>query len=36
MLLINAEIDLSAGFVFTLAPFILVLFYNNGLPMFHA
>ncbi|MQA11762.1 MAG: ABC transporter permease [Pseudonocardiaceae bacterium] len=36
MLLICAEIDLSAGFVFTLAPFILILFYNNGLPLFLA
>jgi simple sugar transport system permease protein len=33
MLLICGEIDLSAGFVFTLAPFVLVLFNNNGLPL---
>ncbi len=36
MLLICAEIDLSAGFVFTLAPFVLMLFYQNGAPMFLA
>jgi simple sugar transport system permease protein len=36
MLLICAEIDLSAGFVFTLSPFVLMLFYNNGLPLFLA
>jgi len=34
MLLICAEIDLSAGFVFTLAPFVLLLFYKNGAPLF--
>ncbi|HET9141512.1 ABC transporter permease [Actinophytocola sp.] len=33
MLLICGEIDLSAGFVFTLAPFVLMLFYVNGAPM---
>lgn len=36
MLLICGEIDLSAGFVFTLAPFILMLFFNNGFPLFLA
>jgi simple sugar transport system permease protein len=36
MLLTCAEIDLSAGFVFTLAPFVLMLFYNNGAPLFLA
>ncbi|GAA1710604.1 ABC transporter permease [Fodinicola feengrottensis] len=36
MLLICGEIDLSAGFVFTLAPFVLVLLNNNGLPLFVA
>lgn len=36
MLLICGEIDLSAGFVFTLAPFVLILFYNNGLPLIAA
>jgi simple sugar transport system permease protein len=33
MLLICGEIDLSAGFVFTLSPFILVVFHNNGAPL---
>ncbi|HEX5407554.1 MAG TPA: ABC transporter permease [Pseudonocardiaceae bacterium] len=33
MLLICGEIDLSAGFVFTLSPFVLMLFYNNGVPL---
>lgn len=33
MLLICGEIDLSAGFVFTLAPFILSTFNNNGMPV---
>jgi simple sugar transport system permease protein len=33
MLLICGEIDLSAGFVFTLAPFVLVLFVNNHVPL---
>ena len=33
MLLICGEIDLSAGFVFTLSPFILMIFYNNGFPL---
>ncbi|HEU5470274.1 MAG TPA: ABC transporter permease [Actinophytocola sp.] len=33
MLLICGEIDLSAGFVFTLSPFVLMLFYVNGAPM---
>lgn len=32
MLLICGEIDLSAGFVFALAPFVMVLLINNGLP----
>jgi simple sugar transport system permease protein len=36
MLLICGEIDLSAGFVFTLAPFIFVIFVNNGLPLWLA
>lgn len=36
MLLICGEIDLSAGFVFTLAPFVLILFFNNGFPLFFA
>ena len=36
MLLICGEIDLSAGFVFTLAPFILVIFVNNGAPLWLA
>lgn len=31
-LLICGEIDLSAGFTFTLAPFIMMAFYNAGLP----
>jgi simple sugar transport system permease protein len=33
MLLICGEIDLSAGFVFTLAPFAMIIFYNNGVPL---
>jgi simple sugar transport system permease protein len=33
MLLICGEIDLSAGFVFTLAPFIVMIFVNNGVPL---
>jgi simple sugar transport system permease protein len=33
MLLICGEIDLSAGFVFTLSPFLLMLFYNGGVPL---
>jgi simple sugar transport system permease protein len=33
MVLICGQIDLSAGFVFTLAPFVLMLFYNNGWPL---
>jgi simple sugar transport system permease protein len=33
MLLICGEIDLSAGFVFTLSPFVLMVFYNNGVPL---
>jgi len=32
MLLICGEIDLSAGFVFTLTPFVLTLFLKNGAP----
>src|SRR5690242_2222402 len=36
MLLICGEIDLSAGFVFTLAPFVLVLFSVNGWPLWLA
>ncbi|MEV4057060.1 ABC transporter permease [Amycolatopsis sp. NPDC049688] len=36
MLLICGEIDLSAGFVFTLAPFILMLFFVNGCPLWLA
>jgi simple sugar transport system permease protein len=36
MLLICGEIDLSAGFTFTLAPFVLMLFYVNGTPLFVA
>lgn len=36
MLLICGEIDLSAGFVFTLAPFQLTLFHVNGAPLFLA
>lgn len=36
MLLICGEIDLSAGFAFTLAPFVLMLFYVNGTPLFLA
>jgi simple sugar transport system permease protein len=33
MLLICGEIDLSAGFVFTLSPFVLMSFYNGGTPL---
>ena len=33
MLLICGEIDLSAGFVFTLAPFLLSTFADNGVPL---
>lgn len=33
MLLISGEIDLSAGFVYTLSPFVLMIFYNNGAPL---
>ncbi|WP_037065747.1 ABC transporter permease [Pseudonocardia acaciae] len=33
MLLICGEIDLSAGFVFTLSPFVLILFYDAGAPL---
>ncbi|MGP4014839.1 ABC transporter permease [Saccharopolyspora sp. 5N708] len=33
MLLICGEIDLSAGFVFTLSPFVLILFVNNYTPL---
>jgi simple sugar transport system permease protein len=36
MLLICGEIDLSAGFVFTLSPFLLMQFYVNGTPLFLA
>jgi len=36
MLLICGEIDLSAGFVFTLAPFVLMLFFVNGWPLWLA
>lgn len=36
MVLICGQIDLSAGFVFTLSPFVLMLFYNNGFPLFLA
>jgi simple sugar transport system permease protein len=36
MLLICGEIDLSAGFVFTLAPFVLTTFADNGVPLFLA
>lgn len=36
MLLICGEIDLSAGFVFTLSPFVLMIFYNQGAPLFLA
>ncbi|HEX3787462.1 MAG TPA: ABC transporter permease [Pseudonocardiaceae bacterium] len=35
-LLICGEIDLSAGFTYTLAPFILNSFYNGGVPLFLA
>lgn len=33
LVLICGQIDLSAGFIFTLAPFVVVLFYNNGWPL---
>jgi simple sugar transport system permease protein len=33
LLLICGEIDLSAGFVFTLAPFVVMIFVNNGVPL---
>jgi len=33
MLLICGEIDLSAGYMFTLAPFVLAVFVNNGAPL---
>ena len=33
MLLICGEIDLSAGFVFTLSPFVLIIFYHGGWPL---
>jgi len=33
LVLICGQIDLSAGFVFTLAPFLLMVFYNNGWPI---
>ncbi|TVT59352.1 ABC transporter permease [Amycolatopsis rhizosphaerae] len=36
LVLICGQIDLSAGFVFTLAPFVLVLFTNNGWPLWAA
>lgn len=36
MLLICGEIDLSAGFVFTLAPFMMMLFSVNGWPLWLA
>ncbi|GHF85522.1 simple sugar transport system permease protein [Amycolatopsis bartoniae] len=36
LVLICGQIDLSAGFVFTLSPFVLMLFYNNGFPLFLA
>ncbi|WAL63591.1 ABC transporter permease [Amycolatopsis cynarae] len=36
LVLICGQIDLSAGFVFTLAPFVLVLFANNGWPLWAA
>jgi simple sugar transport system permease protein len=36
MLLICGEIDLSAGFVFALAPFVMMLFFVNGAPLFLA
>lgn len=36
MLLICGEIDLSAGFVFTLAPFMLMQFFVNGWPLWLA
>jgi simple sugar transport system permease protein len=33
LMLIPGQIDLSAGFVFTLSPFLLMIFYNNGMPL---
>ncbi|HKS44540.1 MAG TPA: ABC transporter permease [Amycolatopsis sp.] len=36
LVLICGQIDLSAGFVFTLSPFVLMLFYNNGWPLLAA
>lgn len=33
LVLICGQIDLSAGFVFTLSPFVLMLFFNNGWPL---
>lgn len=33
MLLICGEIDLSAGFVFTLTPFVMIIAVNNGAPL---
>lgn len=36
MLLICGEIDLSAGYMFTLSPFLLAAFMNNGAPLFLA
>lgn len=33
LVLICGQIDLSAGFVFTLSPFVLMLFANNGWPL---
>lgn len=33
MLLICGEIDLSAGYMFTLSPFVLAVFVNNGAPL---
>lgn len=33
LMLIPGQIDLSAGFVFTLSPFLLMLLYNNGMPL---
>lgn len=36
MLLVCGQIDLSAGFVFTLAPFLVTTFTGDGLPLFPA
>lgn len=36
LVLICGQIDLSAGFVFALAPFVAVLFFNNGWPLLPA